>query len=255
MHTQPFRRPVPIKARPTDLFNLLAQQEVFKLRILTRAVRFTTDLSPNGLILQDEHAINLPDCGLIHDSSRIAGVYSRRNVLELDFNPYDHRLDFAPPAQGLATIEKLFGTDPIDESVLEKERASRCPAFIPCDCCREAATNRRTHAIHHPLTTILATSPDLHITIRSQSFIYSRPHEAKRVTAVSGWILAVSQEDAVIKIDAGFLHAICIGIQKLDGETRATMRTYDMLGKDVVELSSPHLHEVERWRSIFQAAT
>ncbi len=254
MNPDPLRSPLAVHACPKELFQVIAQETQLQLRVITRGVRLATQIRPDGLVLHDDTRIHLPAAGLLLDPRRICSVHSRRSGIEIDFTPTDHRLDFIPGDKRLAVIETLYGSEEIGEDQLRRMRAACSPCFIPCDCCRTAASQRRMNASEHPLAIILASSHELQITIRTLSYTFSQAHDSARVRTAKGWIITQSREDAVLKIDAGYLHAMSIGKQKLDGEWRPTLRAYDMLGREVLEISSPYLDDALRWQMICETS-
>ena len=239
-----------LKNCPAPILEELSQAPTIGLTARTRALHYSRQVEPASLVLAATDQITLPTAGLSIDPRRLGEIHAHHGRIELDFKPRTTRLELTPPPDLLQDIvlSHTAGLTP-GSHLLSRRRAAR-QSFIPCPCCRDAAAQRRAHPEHHPLFSILSSSPQVQLHIPGPSCSISHPFHLHNLSAAKGKICMAAEDGTRLTIDAGFIHCLLIQPIRTDAESRSALMIFDMLGEQILVVSTDQPNDLRRWQQI-----
>lgn len=263
--------PVPVQLRhqKADFLERLAGLGSVCVRAKNLAAEVASIIDPDETLMQSNRQAWFPTLGLSLSTDQIAGAHAMRmdaltghpGTLEIDLFGARSPLIFAVPSEGEPAFRALVA----DYCMREREyddihewRSAFAPPFEPCDCCKSAIESRRARAHTHPLAPILAdaihSSLDLHCRLLDKSFTLERFIRPVKIELQGAITVTDTETMTILRIDPALTHSVHVGTTVSEGETRTVLRAFDLLGTEMLTLSTDGDHRLTPWRNHCTAA-
>ncbi len=219
------------------------------------------------LIPEMTYAVD-PDSGLAFSLDE----YVSSHFINQEFPELSERIDVEfgcfPAGLSLVSMPELPGAGaiadfvrdqqcvPISDDELVQWREELGYEFGMCECCQEAAAKRgrnpEAHALHTLFSELIKNGDSIRIQLFSEHVDFISKLFPKRLDVKPGYlVLTDTSEYSILHLNMELVHAVQIGVKRIDDELSSVASIYDSHGNMNFQFTTPGREAAARWDSIF----
>lgn len=185
--------------------------------------------------------------------------------LDLEFGcfPAGISLISTGPDSKLGDFETFSSTremTPVTKSNLNRWRKDLGVEHPICDCCQEAAERRSENPMEHPLHALLSQVIDSDSALRLQLFsehvdLIFTMHPRRLNVEPDHLILLDDRLPGIFHLNIRMVHAVQIGVKRIDDEIHSTASVYDSHGNRNFQFTTAGSEAAMQWNTLFNKSS